>query len=499
MTKKIIGKNIKYNILGQSVIFIVNFILFPFIVGHVGKEVYGAYLLVMTFTGYLGVFDFGVGSALIKYVAEFTGKGDYEQTKKVVNASFTFYFIIGLISSIILFVLSFYFDHIFNIGSIDKGVIQRLFWVAASASLFVWVGRTFDSIIQGFQRYDYLTISNILSSIFTALSAYFIFSNGLGMGWFLAASYFFIILKYLSLYVISQLSFLKINIIFPYFNKEVFKKIFGFSIFLFLSNLAGLVIFNFDNFVIGAFVSVSAVSIYGVAYVFQNGLRMVNGLVGSPLFPVGANMEGKNETEKQKELFLKGTKYMTLVFVPMVIITIIFAKVFVRNWMGDSFAESVFPAQVLMFFWIFNNTTEVGSGLLTAKGYVNVVFKIAVLNAVLNLGLSLILVRYFGLSGVALGTTIPMVLVYFPLILRLILKVLKVRFLDFFNFALKKNLVIYFFSVISSFLAIWLYRPTNIVFVMGEMAIIYVIVILSSFIFTLSEKERKEILNMIKI
>lgn len=498
MTKKTISKNIKFNTLGQIVVFAINFVLFPFIVSHIGKEIYGAYLLVMTFTGYLGVFDFGVGTALIKYVAEFIGKKDHEQAKKIINASFTFYFIIGLISSIILFLLSFYFDYIFKVDIAHKMVMQRLFLVAASASLFIWIGRTFDSVIQGFQRYDVLTIGNMCASVGTAISAYFIFSNGLGMGWFLAVSYFFIILKYVSFYIISQHRFIKVKIVFPYFNKEIFKKIFSFSIFLFLSNIAGLLIFNFDNFVIGAFVSISAVTVYGAGYVFQNGFRMINSLIGSPLFPAGADMEGKNELQQQKELFFKGTKYMTLFFVPMIIITIVFSKIFIKNWVGDSFMESVLPAQVLMFFWIFNNTVEVGSGLLVAKGYVKERFKFDALNAILNVGLSLILVRYFGILGVALGTTIPMVLVYFPLILYLILKVLQISFFDFFNFAIKKNLLVYGVALVLSLLALNFYSPVNTILVVVEMAVVYAIIMLIGFIFALSSQERKEMLSMIK-
>jgi len=58
LRKKIISKNIKYSAISQAVVFVITLVLFPFIVSHIGKEIYGAYLLVMTFTGYLGVLNF---------------------------------------------------------------------------------------------------------------------------------------------------------------------------------------------------------------------------------------------------------------------------------------------------------------------------------------------------------------------------------------------------------------------------------------------------------
>ena len=496
--KRIISSNIKYNIINQGVSFAVGLAMFPFIVSHAGKEVYGAYLLVMTFIGYFGVLDFGVGSAVVKYIAEFNGKDDHEGVGKIINSSLFFYIFIGFIVATVLLILSFYFDRIFKVGPANAVIMRQLFWVAAGASLLIWPGRTFDGVLYGLQRFDWLAISNIASTILTGISAYFIFTNNLGMVWFLAISYFFIIVRYLISYIILRYRILKTSICFPYFDKETFKIIFGFSLFVFLAEVLSLLIFNFDNFIIGAFASVSAVTLYSVGYGLQNGFRAINGLLGGPLFPASAQMEGRNEQDKQKELLFKGTKYMTMIFVPGVIITIIFAKLFINNWMGPGFTESILPAQVLISFWLFNNTLQVGSGLLVAKGNVKVIFKLSVLAASLNLGLSLALVKPLGILGVVLGTTIPMVLVSFPLYLYQVLKAMNVSFKDFFNLAIKKNLGVYLFAIIVSVLALKTFQPANIFLTICEMGVVYGIVILIGFYFFLSSQERKEILFMIK-
>lgn len=496
--KRTITSNIKYNAISQVIVFAINLALFPFIVSHVGKEVYGVYLLVMTFIGYFGVLDFGVTAAVTKYVAELTGKGDRKGVEKIISSSLLFYIVIGLVIALSLFALSFSLDHIFKVAEANKIIMRQLFLIAATASLFIWPGRIFDGILYGLQRFDWLAINNIATATLTGASAYFIFTNGLGMVWFLALSYFFIILKYLSAYIIGRKYLSGIKIYFSRFDKKTFKTIFGFSLFLFLGNVLGLLIFDIDNFVIGAFASVSAVTLYGVGYSLQKGLRSFNSLMGGPLFPAGADMEGRSEHNKQKELLFKGTKYMTLVFVPLVIIVIMFAKPFINNWMGSSFNESILPAQVLIAFWLFNNTIEVGSGLLTAKGYVKVLFKIVALNALLNVGLSLILVGPLGILGVALGTTIPMVLIFFPLVLRQILKVFKVSLKEFFNFAIKKNLWVYLFTILLSGLVSKVFQPNNILLTIGEMGIIYVAVVLFGFRFFLSSEEKKELLLMIK-
>lgn len=496
--KRVIGNNIKYSAASLGIVFVVNFALFPFIVSHVGKEIYGAYLLVMTFIGYFGVLDFGVTTAVTKYIAEFMARGEREKAGKIINSSLFFYIIVGLISATALLILSFFFDHIFKIGPANVIIMRQLFWVAAGASLLIWPGRTFDGVLYGLQRFDWLAINNIAASVLTGISAYFIFTNNLGMVWFLALSYFFIILRYLIAYIVARYHIIKINIGLPHFDKETFKIIFSFSLFLFLANLLDLLVLDFDSFVIGAFVSVAAVTLYSVGHNLQSGFRAVNSLVGGPVFPASAEMEGKNEQEKQKKLLFKGTKYMTMLFIPMVIITIIFAELFINNWMGKGFAESILPAQVLIAFWIFINTSQIAGNLLMAKGYTKLIFKIVALNALLNVGLSLTLAKPMGILGVVLGTTIPMIFVHFPLVVSQALKAMKISFIEFFNSAVRKNLWVYLFAIILSVLALKIFQPANVFLTIAEMGAVYAIVILTGFYFFLSVEERKEIFLMVK-
>ena len=166
--------------------------------------------------------------------------------------------------------------------------------------------------------------------------------------------------------------------------------------------------------------------------------------------------------------------------------------------MGPGFEASILPAQCLIFFWIFNATLQVGSGLATAKGYVKVFFKITFLNALVNVILSLALVKPLGILGVVLGTTIPMILIDFPLSLWQILKIMKVSFWEFFNRAIKKNLGVCLFAIAVSVLFLSIFQSANVWLTIVQMGLAYGIVMLAGFYLFLSSKERKEILFMLK-
>ncbi len=53
---------------------VIQFMMMPFLVHRLGDMQYGIWILIMSFTGYLGLFDFGVSGSVVKYVAEFRGK-----------------------------------------------------------------------------------------------------------------------------------------------------------------------------------------------------------------------------------------------------------------------------------------------------------------------------------------------------------------------------------------------------------------------------------------
>ena len=497
-SKALITNNIKYSAIARVVAFIVGFAILPYVMSHTSKELYGSYELVLTFTGYLNNLDLGVTPAVIKFVAQFVGTKDQKNLDKIISAAITLYVIVGIVSGIGLLVMSFFFHRIFDVDPANITAVKQLLWIAAGSSLLVWPARTFDGILQGIQRYDWRAAIEIVAAILIALSAYLIFSLGGNIVHFLLANYLVMLFKYVSSYIIGNARYLKAKIIFPYFNKDIFKQIFSFSSFILFSNIFGIIIFQIDNLVTGIFVSVASVAIYSVSYKLQDALRTVNSLIGAPLLPATAMLEGAKDYARQTMLLIKGTKYVTLLFGPMVVIVVFFAPVLITSWMGPDLGQSIHPAQILTSFWLFNSVTEVGSGMLTAKGYVKYKFMVTVLNAVVNLTFSLILVQKMGIAGIALGTVIGMVVVQTPLLLRKYLKTMNISFWQYFDKTIKRNLLVYLCAAGLSYLVLTYTNLQSLVFVLAAMAVVYVATIAFGFFASLSSEQRQELVSMAK-
>lgn len=495
---KRLGRNVSFNALSFVVAFLVNFALLPFIISHVGKEIYGIYTLVMTITGYLFLCDFGMTAGVIKYVAEYVGSKDYDKVNDVISASFSVLLVVGFIFAAIMVIMSLYFDMLFNVEPGNKIIVRQLFWVAAVASLIVWPGKVFESALQGFQKYGWVAINNIGGAICSGLSAYIIFSHNMSIVLYLAMLYLIIIIRYMIAFKVIYKELINYKIKLFYYAKNMQHILFSYGSYVFLSVLLSIIVFQFDSILIGAFLSVSSVAVYAVVYNLQHLFRVLNGFMGAPLFPFNAEMEGQRQFEKQQIVVFKGTKYMSLIFVSGVLITIFFASNLINNWMGEGFGESILPAQILLGFWIFNGTIDVGMGMIKAKGIVKAPFKIGALTATCNLGLSLILIPYYGITGVVLGTTIPMILINFPLCLFVILKYTDITLKAFFDHAIKNNLKIYFLAGILAMITQLVYPPPNLFIVLLEMTGVYLLALSVGYRWVLSLGEREEISRIVR-
>lgn len=495
---RLIGRNISFRIISYAVTIVISFFLFPFIVRHVGKEVYGVYLVVMTVTGYFGLLDLGVMSALTKYVSEYNGKGDMKTINKIINASFSFYILIGVVIAFLMFICSLYFHHFFKIDTSNIKITNQLFIVACISALFVWPLNTFHGTIQGLNLWNIDATVNIFTQIFNFLAAIVLLSSGYGIVHLFIASQTLTVFGSLVLYYIAKKKS-NFKIIFPYVKIETFKFIFNFSFFMFLSSLISIFIFQIHNIIIGYFISMSAVTIYAVAFNIQKCFRAINSTIGAPPWTIASEMEGQKDYEGQKRLLFTGTKYMSAVLLPVIFMMLIFVEPFIIYWMGPDFHESIFPARIIILFWLFNGTSELATGMLTAKGIVKEVVFIQFAIAVLNVAIGISLIKILGITAMALGLTLSMIFVGFPLFLRLSLRSLNVSFKEYFDKSIKRNFWLYSFVIVLSLIVFKYLYPSNLYFTLFELLVIYLVSLGIYYSIMLSKDEKVEIRKLIGV
>lgn len=138
------------------------FFLSPIIVRSLGNRDYGIWEMLMSFVGYFGILELGVGPALIRYVAREEALGNKEQLSRIFNTAFCSLLLAGVAILAAMSILSMWPETVLGLkpGEVDE--LPLLFIVAGCSMLVQFLGTLFVAFLMGKQKH--LTV-NVTRSI----------------------------------------------------------------------------------------------------------------------------------------------------------------------------------------------------------------------------------------------------------------------------------------------------------------------------------------------
>lgn len=402
-------QNVLVNWMAYAVTIVIGFFLSPFLVHQLGDPVYGIWTLLGSLTGYLGLLDFGITPSTVKSVAQYRAKEDIDGMNRLLTGAMSVFIALGCVSFCLSCLLAVYFNDLFH-NPLGRGTIAVVVLLAGLNLALTFPGSVFIGFLRGYQRYDIdATVSTIALLARTALIV-FLLRNGYGIVALAAATFVFDIarLAYLIRCVYRLNPALKISR--EYYDKGELKQLFSYSSHFFLIAVGTRLNFFTDSIVIGIFLSAAAVTLYSIPNRLISYLRELVVEMTGVLMPAITHLHATEATESVRELHRRCTKYVALLALPAAAIFWILGDRFIQLWMGSAKYNAAFPLLQILTIGIvaFLIGTPTGS-VLTGMGRHDIVARFAILQAVTNQVLSLLLVKSLGLTGIALGTTISMV------------------------------------------------------------------------------------------
>jgi O-antigen/teichoic acid export membrane protein len=199
-----------------------------------------------------------------------------------------------------------------------------------------------------------------------------------------------------------------LRISFSLFNRDIIKELFNLATSLFLVQVTMVIIYPTDKLIIAAFLPVGAIVFYEAAFKIYSLVLEVPHMLASAVTPAASELNALDDAEGLRNLFVRGTKYSTAFFLAICIPTLFLSKEILTYWMGPDFTASHLLAVVFILHLFFNYNHLFAYHVLVGMnrlGRPALAYYIG--SAVLNLILSIILVRRIGLMGAVLGTVIP--------------------------------------------------------------------------------------------
>lgn len=461
-TKEKIIKNTFFNGLTSFSNMLIYFLLMPFIVSKLGITLFGIYILTTSLVNYGVMFELGASSALVKFVAKYKAEGDDENIKRVISTIFVFYLGIGLLSATVIFIIGSLLLNNFNIPREYQSLTKDIMYILAIGSFLTWPLSTFRNVLAGLQRYEIIAQIGLLSSMITGIATIILLLSGRGL---LEIVIVETIIKVANLIFLAIIAFYLLGynpVKLGKIKRESATTLLGFSLLVYLIRFADQISYRSDTIVIGLFLPVGAIAIFEGANKIQGFVRKVFLVSNSAILPAASELHAKNSSESIKKLLLSGSRYVGAVTLSIALPLFLLSKWLLVAWLGPTFEQSSILAQVFLSFWFFNALTGLSGTLLIGIGKVKSYSKLVVIKSLLNLVLSVALVRYLGILGVILGTVLSEVL-FFPALINYTLREVGESWRTYFDEVILKILKPLIFPLFALLLLLRFNEPSNLI------------------------------------
>lgn len=418
MLKKIISNTFSNYVL-KIVQILLNLIAIPVLINSVGSEGFGIILFANVLVGYFSILDLGISQGLTKFVAEYTAKNSINTVKSIINTSLFFYFLIGLIVFFGVAVIVF-FDGLtlFNISEDNYNIAKNIFLLAGVLALFSWPKIAMEGAFRGIQKFTVLNLTIGVGRILSVSLAILLALMDTPLVYiFLAFNTDKLILFFWQYKLLTKhINYWKFEI--NTVHMSTFKMIFAFSGWIMLGQIAVILEYQSDQFILASMVSVSAIATYTIIFFLFRLIQQISGLAASAVMPAVAETKVRSNQDSVDFFVLYGSKYHNVLFIPFVIVCYYLAEPFIRLWVGDKYTEYIWLVQASILFQILWQSNAFLGQVYTGIGKSKKTGLIAIFSGVLNVSLSVILVSYYGLSGVIMGTliagafSVPLVYIY---------------------------------------------------------------------------------------
>jgi O-antigen/teichoic acid export membrane protein len=191
-------------------------------------------------------------------------------------------------------------------------------------------------------------------------------------------------------------------------DRPTIKLVKGYSFDAFLAMLAGRVSVQSGAIVIGMCLGAAEVTFFALALRLVEFAKALLRSATNTLTPAVSSLEAAGHNGAIRHIFLHGTRWVLYLILPVHLGLVIFGRPFLTIWVGAEYAARCYPALVILSATLSLAIAQsVAARVLYGTGRLRLFARMTLMEAIVNLTLSVLLVRGMGIKGVALAAALP--------------------------------------------------------------------------------------------
>jgi O-antigen/teichoic acid export membrane protein len=400
-------KNAFANILRGGSTALITILLPPFLTKVLTNDEYGTWLLILQLSTYVSFLDFGIQTAIGRFVAYATELKDFKQRNKIVSTALALLIGMGCLALVGLFYFTWRLPQIFSSmpQSLHQDAQLALLLVGGSLSISLPFS-AFGGIFIGIQRYDVsawiIGLSRLIGGMLTIVAAYTTHS----IVWMAVCTFLINLGASLGQYLAYKKVASEIKILPKYIQKEAGKEIINYCFGISVWNLGMLLVSGLDTTIVGFF-DYKSVIYYTLAVSLTNFVIQLQGSIFSAMMPAAASLGARGDARKLGELLSQSTRAGMLILLITGLPLILWSDFFIKQWIGSEYVSNTsILLQILVVANIIRLAGLPYATLMIALGHQRLIILSPLLEGGVNFTCSVILTSKIGAIGAAVGTLI---------------------------------------------------------------------------------------------
>ena len=380
----------------------------PIMLRMLGQAEYGLYSLSNSVISYLSMLNFGMGSAVIRYVAKARAGGDEEEVEKIVGLFAAIYIVLALLVIIVGFTLTIFADTWFAQGLTEDeiGRLRILMIIMSLSTAISFPVSVYSSVAVAYEKYIFRRLFDMVATIASPvlnLVVLFMGKGSIGM----ALVGLLIQIAYAPVFIGYCTKKLNLRVRFRNLPFSMLKDIWSFSAFVFLSTIVDMLYWSTDKVLIGALMGSVAVAVYNVGGVFTSMLQQMTSAISGVFTPRVTIMVTKNTPPQVlSDLLIRIGRLQYLIVAFILSGYIVFGRIFIHFWSGDEYQDAYIVALLTMIPLAIPLIQNIAFSIILAQKKHQFRAIIYAVIAVINVVTTYLAIPRFGIIGAAVCTAI---------------------------------------------------------------------------------------------
>lgn len=414
------GSSVKRNVLASwgthAFNMVIGFFLTRYTLDVLGVSTYGNWLFINSIAAYANLLYCGFGETVSRYVSRYHADNDQRKMNEVVSLVSVVFRGLGITAFLVSCILAATAGWW---GGWEGSMLLQVRITCLILGLNIAIsmsGAPYGGVLIGLRRFD---IERAIGFTFDVVRLV-LFLVMLHDEWGLVTMAFIYFLvtvgENVSYVYFAHKLVPQLEVSWKHVNRDVFKECFSFSSMSFINTVASQIINATDTIVIGFLLNKEAIVPYYFGLRLAQFCRQPIDKIAHICLPTAGALHSEADRSKRLRFLLRTLGFVILLITGLFIGAWYFGGDVLKLWVGPKLtpAEHLQAHRILMILLgahLIALPCSIFRAFLFGLGNVRIPAMIYIVEAIMNISLSLVLCQLYGIEGVAWGTAIPVALI----------------------------------------------------------------------------------------